>query len=103
MTSSGRLNLLVQKQSEGAEMTAKPTVTRKPQHPGYTTLGSWNRPGEDYDLLVNGEAIGGTYWCGSGTVKNGQRWASYGPAGLSMGHRTREDAEQVQVNAHLGR
>lgn len=82
-------------------MTAKPTVTRKPEHAGYTALGSWNRPGEDHLLLVDGKEIGGSYWCSADYVKNGQRWASYGPAGLSMGHRTREDAEQVQVDAHL--
>ena len=34
-------------------------------------------------------------------ARDGEHWASWGPAGLSMGHRTREDAEQVQIDAHL--
>ena len=29
----------------------------------------------------------------------GKQWVSYGPAGYSFGHRTREDAEQAQLKA----
>ncbi|WJV51750.1 hypothetical protein [Streptomyces flavofungini] len=65
-------------------------VTREPEHRG-----------EDYHLLVDGVRIGGTYWSSGQSIKNGARWASYGPAGLQMGWRTREDAEQAQVDVHL--
>lgn len=75
-------------------------VTRKPEHEEYTGLGAWNIPGEDYLLLVDGNVIGSTYWCGADYIADGQRWASWGPAGLSMGHRTREDAERAQVQAY---
>lgn len=81
-------------------MTAtQPTITRQPVHPGYDDLGSENTPGEDYWLLIDGQNIGTTWYCSAGYVNDGERWASDGPAGLSMGHRTREDAEQVQLDA----
>lgn len=75
-------------------------VTRQPADPDYTDLGGPDIPGEDYHLAVDGEVIGGTYWCGANNVPDGQRWASYGPAGLSMGHRDRDSAEQMQVRAY---
>jgi hypothetical protein len=77
------------------------TVTRTPEYPGYTDLGSENTPGEDYHLNIDGHRIGGTYYCGAHNVPDGQRWASWGIAGYSMRHRTREDAEQVQVAFYL--
>jgi hypothetical protein len=77
-------------------------VTRKPEHAGYDELGDWNSPGEDYLLYVDGKRIGCTYWCGSSSVPDGQRWASWGCAGLKLGLRTREDAEQAQVDAYTG-
>ncbi|QIB49486.1 hypothetical protein [Streptomyces aureoverticillatus] len=76
-------------------------VTRKPEHPGYDTVGDADHWGEDYFLLVDGARIGGTYWCSGRGIKDGERWASYGPAGLQMGFGTREDAEQAQVDVHL--
>ncbi|AEM88857.1 hypothetical protein [Streptomyces violaceusniger] len=76
-------------------------ITREPQHKGFETLGDAANCGEDFYLLVDGSRIGGSYWCGAESVKDGERWASWGPAGLSMGHRTREDAEQAQVTAHV--
>ena len=79
------------------------TVTRVPEHAGYTALGAANRPGEDYLLLVGGVVIGGSYWCGSSETRRNERWASSGPAGLSMRHRTRADAEQAQVDAYVDR
>lgn len=81
-------------------MTAtQPTITRRPVHAGYDDLGGENTPGEDYWLLIDGENIGTTWYCSASYVKDGERWASDGPAGLSMGHRTREDAEQAQLDA----
>lgn len=81
-------------------MAATLTITRQPEHPGYDELGDADNCGEDFHLLVNGEIIGGTYWASAERVKDGERWVSYGPAGYSFGHRTREDAEQVQLAAH---
>lgn len=75
------------------------TITREPEHPGYDTLGDADNWGEDFYLLVNGERIGGTYWCSSDAVMDSERWASWGPAGLSMGHPSREDAEKAQLEA----
>lgn len=77
------------------------TITRTPEHPGYDTLGSTNTKGEDYLLHIDGHEVGGTYYCDATDIRDGEHWASWGPAGLSMGHRTREDAEQVQIDAHL--
>lgn len=82
-------------------MTAVVQVTRVPQYEGYETLGGPNTPGEDFYLLVDGRQIGGTYWCGADYIADGQRWASWGVAGLSLRNRTREAAEQVQVTVYL--
>jgi hypothetical protein len=82
-------------------MPTMPTMTRTPRYPDYTDLGDHDTPGEDYWLLVDGWQIGQTYWCGGASILDGCRWASFGPAGLSMGHRTRDDAERVQVDAYL--
>ena len=78
-----------------------PTITRTPEHDGFTTLGSENEHGDDYLLHIDSHQIGGTYYCNATDIKDGERWASYGPAGYSMSHRTREDAEQAQIDAHL--
>lgn len=76
------------------------TVTREPKHPGYDTLRDDDGWGEDFNLLIDGQVIGGTYHCPPGDrIQPGKQWASYGPAGYSLGHATREDAEQVQLNA----
>lgn len=80
---------------------ASHTITRTPEHPGYDTLGTANTKGEDYLLHIDGHEVGGTYYCDATDIRDGEHWASWGPAGLSMGHRTREDAEQVQIDAHL--
>lgn len=80
--------------------TATMQVSRRPQHPDYPELGGPNTPGEDYLLLVDDRVIGGTYWCGADYIPDGQRWASWGPAGLSMRHHDRQDAERVQVRAY---
>ncbi|MFI0967141.1 hypothetical protein ACH4S8_38005 [Streptomyces sp. NPDC021080] len=77
----------------------EPVVTRVPEHEGYDTLGDGDQWGEDFHLLVNGERVGGSYFCSADTVQDGERWASWGPAGLSMRHATREAAEAVQVAA----
>jgi hypothetical protein len=76
-------------------------VSRRPRFPGSTDLGGPDTPGEDYLIVVDGAVIGGTYWCGADDVPHGRRWASWGPAGLSMGHRRRETAEQAQVRAYV--
>ncbi|MEV7684047.1 hypothetical protein AB0O64_36760 [Streptomyces sp. NPDC088341] len=75
--------------------------TRKPVHDGYNELGTENTPGEDHWILANGLNIGTTWYCAAGYARDGERWASDGPAGHSTGHRTREDAEQAQTNAYL--
>ncbi|MFC9431914.1 hypothetical protein [Streptomyces sp. NPDC056987] len=75
--------------------------TRKPVHDGYDELGSENTPGEDFRILADGRSIGTTWYCSADGIRDGARWASDGPAGLSMGHRIREDAEQVQTDAYL--
>jgi hypothetical protein len=80
-------------------MHTQPTITRQPVHPGYDTLGDADTWGEDYYLLINGDNIGTTWYCPADYVKDGERWASDGPAGLSMGHPTREAAEQAQLKA----
>ncbi|MGW1870920.1 hypothetical protein ACWCPS_35945 [Streptomyces mauvecolor] len=75
--------------------------TRTPRHPDFTELGSENTPGDDFLLCVDGTEFANTYYCSAGYVRDGERWASDGPAGLSLGHRTREDAEQAQIDAYL--
>lgn len=79
------------------------TIARVPLRPEYTDLGGPDAPGEDYDLHVDTLAVGGSYWCGSAEIPDGQRWASFGPAGLRMRFPDRETAEQVQVDAYLQR
>lgn len=77
------------------------TVTRQPEHPGYNELLDADGYGDEFHLLVDGQIIGGTYHCPPGPqIKAGMQWSSYGPAGYSLGHATREDAEQVQLKAH---
>lgn len=73
-------------------------ATRAPMAPEYATLGDVDEPGDDYQLLVGGAPIGGTYW--NKLAPTGQRWSSWGPAGISHGHYSRDVAEQAQVAAH---
>lgn len=82
-------------------MTAQGTVERVPVYEDDRAAGNAYRPGGDYYILVDSVKIGGTYWCSAGYVPTGQRWASWGVAGLSMHHKTRELAEQAQVDAYL--
>ncbi|MGW2223812.1 hypothetical protein [Streptomyces formicae] len=81
--------------------TQQPTITRQPANSG-DELGDATGGGE-FHLLIDGEIIGGTYWCPVSNVglivEAGKQWASYGPAGYSFGHTTREDAEQAQLDA----
>lgn len=79
--------------------TAGHTITRQPVHAGYDTLGDADNWGEDFYLLIDGDNIGTTWYCSAHYVSDGERWASDGPAGLSMGHPTRENAEQAQLDA----
>ncbi|MFI6055724.1 hypothetical protein ACIBCO_37280 [Streptomyces violascens] len=74
--------------------------TRKPRHPRYAALGSENTHGDDFLLCADDREFANTYYCGASYVRDGQRWASDGPAGLSTGHPTREDAEQIQIDAY---
>lgn len=70
------------------------TITREAEHPGYDS------PEDDFYLLVDGKRIGGTYWCPADpSTEAGQQYVSYGPAGYSFGHHTREHAEQAQLQA----
>ena len=83
-------------------------VTREPEHEGEDSLhGSAQYAPDDFLIVVDGEKIGGTYWGNSepgiyqGFYVGDGHWHSWGPAGLSMGHETREDAERVQVRAYV--
>ena len=62
-------------------------------------------------ILVDGEKIGGAYrgvynpaqlvgWGRDDGGKRGANWISWGPRGLSCGHRTRALAEQAQVREY---
>lgn len=62
-------------------------------------------------ILVDGRKIGGAYrgesnpaqtvgWGWDDGGKRGAGWISYGPRGLSCGHRTRAAAEQAQVRQY---
>lgn len=66
---------------------------------------------EESLILVNGESIGGAYYCAynpahtAGWGHNdgeltGESWASWGPRGLSCGHPTREAAEEAQLQEY---
>jgi hypothetical protein len=76
-------------------------ITRTPEHPGYTELGSWDQPGEDMTINVDGVPIGGTSWCPNAARPDGQRWDSWGYRLACFNNRTREDAERVQIDAYL--
>lgn len=75
------------------------TIERTPVYDDDTALGNAYRYGAEYFVLVDGARVGGTYWADAQLA--GQRWNSWGVAGLSMHHKTRELAEQVQVDAYL--
>lgn len=77
------------------------SVTRQPMYPGYDTLGGPDEPGETYEILVDGVVIGGSFWDKSAPRR--KRWASYGPAGDSRGHRSRAAAEHAQAAASRAR
>lgn len=49
---------------------------------------------EDSLIFVDGEQIGGAYFCADET------WASWGPATMSFGHPTREAAEAIQLRQY---
>jgi len=67
---------------------------------------------EESLILVDGEEIGGVYrgednpaqtagWGWDDGGKRGPNWISWGPRGLSCGHRTRALAEQAQVRMYV--
>jgi hypothetical protein len=88
-------------------------ATRKPRYEGYDSLHGTRRDAPDeFLVLVDGQEIGGTYWCqynpAAGGVFGwddgglpGESWASWGPRGLSCGHPTREAAEDAQVREYV--
>jgi hypothetical protein len=66
---------------------------------------------EDSLILVDGQQIGGAYradgnpaqtvgWGWDDGGKRGACWISWGPRGLSCGHRSRAAAEQAQVREY---
>lgn len=66
---------------------------------------------EDSLILVDGEQIGGVYFCSYNPAEavgwghndgghSGETWTSYGPRGYSFGHPTRETAEETQVREY---
>lgn len=74
-------------------------VTRVPEHPDDVDLGGPDTPGADYLLLVDDRQVGGSYW--GDALPGPGYWCSWGPAGLSTGHASRDAAEAVQVAAHV--
>lgn len=73
-------------------------VTRDPRRPAdYALADRAERYRADMRLIVDGEVIGGTYYCPADYIPARRRWASFGPAGLSMRHATRAAAEQAQL------
>lgn len=77
------------------------TISRQFLDDKATVIGSPDRAGDDCAILVNGIEVGESYWCNGANIPKGQRWASTGKAGISLGHPTREAAEQVQADAYL--
>ena len=87
-------------------------VTREPLYAGYDSLHGTERYAPDeFVLLVDGQRIGGTYWCSCNPAATvgwgwndggieGASWASWGPRGLCCGHLTREAAEAAQVREY---
>jgi len=87
-------------------------VTREPLYAGYDSLhGTEGYAPDEFALLVDGQRIGGTYWCSYNPAAavgwgwndggiEGASWASWGPRGLSCGHLTREAAEAAQVREY---
>lgn len=66
----------------------------------------------DSVILVDGQKIGGVYqgtgnpaqtvgWGTDDGGKRGVNWISWGPRGLSCGHRSRTAAEQAQVRQYV--
>jgi hypothetical protein len=66
---------------------------------------------EESLILVNGQKIGGVYYAGGNPAqevgwghddggKRGPGWISWGPRGLSCGHRSRAAAERAQVREY---
>lgn len=80
-------------------------VSRAPEYEGHDELGTAELGGDEFYVLVNGWRVGGSYYCGGESAwgPDGERWASWGVAGLSMRHATREAAERVQVEAWVGK
>jgi hypothetical protein len=66
-------------------------ITTRPRHRGFSGRT------DDRIILRDGETIGGVYYCTAENVPRGRKWASWGPAGLSMGHPTREAAIAAQA------
>lgn len=54
-------------------------------------------PHADMALLIDGQLVGGTRY------NQDEQWVSWGPAGKSTGHRTRSDAEVVQLDTYRTR
>ena len=75
-------------------------ISRAPRRAGHDHVGHPAERGDTYELRVNGEPIGGTYWDSGAAAGAPRHWASWGPAGTSPEHLTREDAEQVQLVAY---
>ena len=87
-------------------------VSREPCYEGADSLHGGKRYGPDEFLIfVDGQRIGGTYWCSYNPAASagwgwadgglpGESWASWGPHGLSCGHPTRQAAEQAQVREY---
>jgi hypothetical protein len=74
-------------------------VTRKPRYDGEDSLhGGKQYAPDDFLILIDGEPVGGTYWGGASDGPG--HWHSWGPAGYSLGHMSREDAERAQVREY---
>lgn len=83
------MNSSIERQDQSAHGFAVQSV---PKYPDYA-----DDPRGDELILVNDKRIGGTYVCHTEATDT---WASYGPAGYSFRHPTREAAIAVQVNTY---
>jgi hypothetical protein len=83
------MNRSIERQDQSAHGLVVRSV---PKYPDYA-----DDPRGDELIVVNGKRIGGTYVCATEATDT---WASYGPAGYSFRHPTREAAIAVQVDMY---
>lgn len=86
----------------GTVDTEGKTFTREPRYPDYPV--TTTDPDAETVIVVDTERIGGVYRAAKGKPGDPTYdglWISWGPAGLSAHHPTREAAEDAQIVGHL--